>query len=400
MADCFVGRQPIFDRDNNVHAYELLYRSSLDDEIGNVNRTVATSRVIINAFVEIGLENLVGQRKAFLNVNENFLLDTDLLCFPAEQVVLELPGSTTASPPVTAALDQLKAGGYSVAINGYRHDLPVADLLPYADIVKLDALEIDDATLQAEIETLGPRRPILIAKRVETTERRDQLVALGFDYFQGRYVARPEIVVGKRLPTNRMAVLELVTKINDPDISITELEKLITMDASLSLRILRFVNSPISGLSNEVESIQHAVVLVGRNVIKNWVMLLALAGLDNSIPELVTTAFVRARLCEQLAAEAKIPGKESFFTVGLFSLMDAMMSKPMEELLETLPFTPDVKEALTAETGVRGEAIQCARQLEEGAPAGTGFQGLPSQRISELYVDAMTWAGKATASIN
>lgn len=399
MADCFVGRQPIFDRDNNVCAYELLYRSSLDNEIGAVNRTVATSQVIINAFVEIGLENIVGQHRAFLNVNENFLVDPDLLCFPPDKVVLELPETTPATAEIITALEGLRAGGYTMALNGYRHDLPVAGLIDFADIVKLDALTLDDETLRMELESLGDRKVALVAKRVETMERRDQLADLGFQFFQGEYIARPEIIVGKQLPTNRTAVLELVTKICDPDIDVTELEELISMDAGLSLRILRFVNSPLSGVTNEVDSIHHAVVLVGRNVIKNWATLLALAGLDNNIPELVTTAFVRAKLCEQLAAERNLPGQESFFTVGLFSMMDAMMAKPMDQLLETLPFTADVKSALIDRSGIRGEAILCAQDLERGAPEGARFQELPSERISQLYLNSMSWADLATASM-
>lgn len=399
MAECFVGRQPIFDRDNRVYAYDLLYRSSLNNEIGNVNRTVATSRVIVDAFVEIGIEAIVGQHRAFLNVDQNFLIDSDLLSIPADRVVLQLPETTPATDETVAAIDRLKSIGYEIALNGYRSDLPVAGLIDRADIVKIDALSIDDPGLSRELESLGNRSVVRIAKRVETTERRNRLAELGFDCFQGHFLAKPEIVSGQRLPSNRMAVLQLVTKVCDPNVDGDELANLIALDPSLSLRILRFVNSPLSGLSREVESIQHAVVLLGREIIKSWVMLLALAGLDNSVPELITAAFVRAKVCEQLAGEARLPGKESFFTVGLFSLMDAVMAAPMDDLLETLPFSAEVKAALTEGTGVKGEAVRCAQQLEQGAPEGTGFQDLPSPRIAELYLDAINWADKATAGV-
>ena len=399
MAECFVGRQPIFDRDNRVYAYDLLYRSSLNNEIGNVNRTVATSRVIVDAFVEIGIEAIVGQHRAFLNVDQNFLIDSDLLSIPADRVVLQLPETTPATDETVAAIDRLKSIGYEIALNGYRSDLPVAGLIYRADIVKIDALSIDDPGLSRELESLGNRSVVRIAKRVETTERRNRLAELGFDCFQGHFLAKPEIVSGQRLPSNRMAVLQLVTKVCDPNVDGDELANLIALDPSLSLRILRFVNSPLSGLSREVESIQHAVVLLGREIIKSWVMLLALAGLDNSVPELITAAFVRAKVCEQLAGEARLPGKESFFTVGLFSLMDAVMAAPMDDLLETLPFSAEVKAALTEGTGVKGEAVRCAQQLEQGAPEGTGFQDLPSPRIAELYLDAINWADKATAGV-
>lgn len=399
MTECFVGRQPILTRANEVYAYELLYRNSLENAIGDVDRTVATSRVVMNAFVDIGLENVVGRHRAFIHASEDFLLSPDLTCFPPERVVLQIGEPMSATPSVVEALSRLKADGHTIAINGYRHDSGLAELVPYADVVKLDALDLDLDAMQAEIEHLRGRKLILVAKRVETTEQRNELADIGIDCFQGHFLARPEVISGARLPSNQLAILQLVSKLSDPDLETAELEQLISTDASLSLRVLRFVNSPMSGLSRQIESIHQAVVLVGRSIIKNWVMLLAVASLDNSIPELVKSALVRAKLCEQLAIEAGLQGRESFFTVGLFSLMDAIMARPMEELLESLPFTADLKSALADHSGVRGEAIECAEQLELGAPEGAHFQAVAGGRISDLYIDALSWADATTAAV-
>lgn len=398
MADCFIGRQPILTRDNEVYGYELLYRNSLQNEMGNINPTVATSRVVMNAFVDIGLERVAGSHRAFIHVPDNFLTSPDLVCFPPQRVVLQLADSMIATDEIRSAVARLKAEGYSIALSAYRRNLPVAELLPYADIVKLDALGVEDDVLSEELASLEGRNLVKIAKRVETMERRDRMEELGFDCFQGYFLSKPEIITGTRLPTNRLAVLQLVTKISDPNISLSELEDLIAMDAALSMRVLRFVNSPLSGLSNEIESIHHAVVLLGREIIRNWVMLLAIASLDNSIPELIKTAFVRAKLCERLATEAGLPGKESYFTAGLFSLMDAIMARPMDELLETLPFTVELKSALTEGTGERGEAILCAKQLERGAPDGTSFCDVPGERIADLYLDSLRWADESVVA--
>lgn len=397
MARCFVGRQPIFDTKNRVFAYDLLYRNGLENEIGNVNRTVATSRVIVDAFVEIGIDNIVGRHRVLLNVDSNFLIDPDLVCVPTDRVALQLSDSLEISPDVITGVEYLKTLGYQIALSGYSQHTPLVQLLGYADMVKLDALSLDDDTLAQELSALEGSGVLKIAKRVETTERRNRLAGLGFDYFQGHFLTKPEVIAGQRLPSNRVAVLDLVSKICDPDLTSDELADLIAMDASLSLRTLRFVNSPLSGLNNQVESIQHAVVLLGRNTIKNWVMLLAISELDNSISELITTAFVRAKVCEQLADEARIKGKESFFTVGLFSLMDAMLETPMEDLLDTLPFSDEVKTALNERTGTRGEAIRCAEALERGTPDGANFRDLHGERIAELYLDAINWADHAVA---
>ncbi len=399
MAECFVGRQPIFDVNNRVFAYDLLYRSSLENTVGDVNLTVATSRVIIDAFVEIGLDNVVGRNRVLLNVDKNFLIDPDLVFVPADRVAIQVPEDLEADAEVIAGVQHLQELGYKIALGGYSRTSPSAALLPYASIVKVDALEISNDVLAGELATIGQHKVVKVAKRVETSQRRDELVELGFDCFQGHFLARPEVVSGQRMPSNRIAVLELVTKITDPDLESDDLADLIAMDASLSLRTLRFVNSPLSGLTNEVESIHHAVVLLGRNVIKSWVMLLAITGLDNNVPELVTTAFVRAKLCERLAAQAKVAGTDSFFTVGLFSLMDALMGMPMGRLLETLPFSDEVKSALTERSGVRGEAVACAETLEQGAPDGAEFLGLSGEAIADCYLEAVNWADNAVSSM-
>ena len=399
MAECFVGRQPIFDLNNRVFAYDLLYRSSLDNEIGEVNRTVATSRIVVDAFVEIGLDNIVGPNRVLLNVDKNFLIDPDLVFVPADRVALQLPSGLESSDEIRAGIEHLQSLGYKFALGGYTRTAPVAAYLPYASIVKIDVLESDAASVAADLDSLAGHRVLKVAKRVETGPRRDQMASLGFDCFQGNFLAKPEVVSGQRMPSNRMAVLQLVTKIVDPDISGEELAELIAMDASLSLRTLRFVNSPLSGLTNEVESIHHAVVLLGRNIIKSWVMLLAITGLDNNVPELITTAFVRAKLCERLADEADLSGTDSFFTVGLFSLMDAMMGTPMEELLASLPFSGEVKSALADRSGVRGEAVTCAESLESGATGGARFLNLTGEQIGDVYLEAVNWADGAMASI-
>ena len=401
MTECFVGRQPILDRRNQVWAYELLYRHSLDNAIGDVNRTVATSRVVMNAFVDIGLENVVGRHRALVHVSDDFLLSPELTGFSPERVMLQISEPIPPGGEVTATVQRLREEGHSIALNGYRSHLSLASLLPYADVVKLDALDLDHDTMAAEVTALRRHnRPlILIAKRVETMEQRNKLAELGIDCFQGHFLAHPEIITGSRLPTNKLAILQLVSRMSDPELETAELEELITIDPSLSLRVLRFVNSPLSGLSRRVESIHQAVVLVGRTIIRNWVMLLAVASLEATIPELIKNALVRARLCEQLAQEAGVAGKEAFFTVGLFSLMDAILARPMDELLASLPFTQDIRNALLTHAGVWGEAVECVEQLEQGAPEGAAFGAISGYRIADLYIDALNWADEATATV-
>ena len=400
MVTCFVGRQPIFNRNDEVYAYELLYRSSLKNAVGDVDFDVATSQLIMNAFIEIGLENIVGHRLAFLNMTRQFLVTPDLLCFPPEQVVLELPSEMSIDDEIRNAIYALKAKDYTISLDDFSADSLHTSLLPIADVVKLDASVLSDEQLEEELLQLRSRDLMLMAKRVETRERRDKLQELGFDYFQGHYSGKPSIVKGGRLPTNKAAVLRLMSVVSDPDTELDEIEKLISMDASLALRVVRFVNSPLSGLVREVESIREAVLLLGRNLLKKWVSLLALADLDDAVPEVITMAFVRARLCELLAAETGHDDKDSFFTVGLFSMLDAMLGQPMDDLLDSLPFTEDMKLALAHYTGVKGEALMCACNLEVGAPEAAKFEDVDEQRVAELYMEALQWADQTVATVS
>jgi EAL and modified HD-GYP domain-containing signal transduction protein len=400
LVNCFVGRQPIFNRNNEVYAYELLYRSSLKNAVGDVDFDVATSQLIMNAFIEIGLENIVGHRLAFLNMTRQFLVTPDLMCFPPEQVVLELPSELPIDDEIRNAVFALKAKDYTISLDDYTSESLHTSLLPIADVVKLDAYVLSDEQMEEELLQLRSRDLMLMAKRVETQERRDKLQELGFDYFQGHYSGKPSIVEGGRLPTNKTAVLRLMNAVGDPDTELDEIEKLISMDASLALRVVRFVNSPLSGLVREVESIREAVLLLGRNLLKKWISLLALADLDDAVPEVITMAFVRARLCELLATETGHDDKDSFFTVGLFSMLDAMLGQPMDDLLDSLPFTEDMKLALAHYTGVKGEALMCACNLEVGAPEGVKFEGVDEHRVAELYVDALQWADQTVATVS
>ena len=400
MADCFIGRQPIFNRNKEVYAYELLYRSSEINAAGDIDRDVATSQMVMNSFIEIGLENIVGHRLAFLNMTQQFLITPELMCFPPEQVVLEIPEDVEIDDNVVSAVKNLHDKGYTIALDGFQAGSAHERLLDSADVVKLDALGRDDQQLKADLAKLSSRDMLLMAKRVETEDRMFKLMDMGFDYFQGNFLSEVKIVSGKRLPTNKVAILQLLSKVSDPRADLEDMVNLISQDASLSLRVLRFVNSPLSGLMREVDSIHQAVILLGRDIIKNWVMLLTIANLDDTLPELITTAFVRARLCENLAKEAGCSGADSFFTVGLFSLVDAMMGLTMETLLEDLPFTDELKNALLENGGERGAALTCAQEMELGAPSGIKFAAVDPQRIADLYLEALQWADESVAAIN
>lgn len=393
MSTCFIGRMPILYRQHDLHAYELLQEGQGDRRSGACSPTASSSQLIVDAFLDIGIERIVGRNLVYVRVTESFVKRPELAALPSDQAVLVLPASMAPSPDVHAGLRTLKENGFSLALAGYTSAAAGESLLDEVDAVMLDANALVSVeSLTRELGALDGRRVLKIASGVTTMERRDALDGLAFDCFHGNFLTNPTVVSGQRLTSNRIAVLDLLSKLADPNTSIDDIDRLVSSDPALSLRVLRFVNSPLSGLSNEVDSIHRAVVLVGRERIKSWAMLMAISGLDEGVPELLKTMFVRARFCEQFAEEGGMAPKEAYFTAGLFSLMDALMGVPISELVESLPFTDEMKTGLVTKDGTYGRALRAVELLEEGVPNGYDELGLVANNLSSLYLEAVAWA--------
>ena len=397
MAECFIGRQPIFNHELELHAYELLYSAPPGAAAQGVHEDVATSELIMSAFVEIGLENVVADQLAYITLSRGFLINPDLVAFPPEQVVVQLAPTLSVDEELLDAVQHLKDAGYTLALDDFVFQRPLVPLIPHMDVVKFDVRNIDMTELGKFARILGTRNVQMVAKGLPDKKQLASYRDIGIDFFQGNFLSKPNVVVGRRIPHNKMAVLQLLSKLSDNNTSFADLEELVRMDVSLSHKALHFVNSPLSGLMVKVDSVRQALSLLGRDLIKNWVMLLTIANIDDSIPELVTTVLVRAHLCESLAKAARLPEPDSFFTVGLFSALDAMMDQPMESVLESMPFTDEMKSAISDLDGERGEALSCALQLEMGDIESMRFQQLEWQQIADIYLDSLRWADESIA---
>ena len=389
-----IGRLPILDRYNGLHGYHLLARKTSSDPD---DATSTSSQLIVDAFLDLGIENVAGQHTTYINVSEEFLLRPELAALAPGQSVLVVPASLRPTPTVIDALRAVRANGFAVALWGYSSKATAFELVSEVDAVMLDTRKVDAETLARELQPLHGLPLFRIALLVNTMERRHELDSVGFDCFHGPFLRNPKVISGQRLESNRAAVLDLLAKLSDPETTVDDLERIITIDPALSLRILRFVNSPLSGLSNEIESIHHAVVLVGRERIKSWVTLLALSKLDGTVPELLNNMFVRAKFCELYAREGGMVPAEAFFTAGLLSLMDAMMGRPMEEIVETLPLTAELKQGLVSREGPYGRALEAVELMEDGMRKRFHKEGLVASRHARIYLDATRWADDATA---
>ena len=383
-----LGRQAILNRDLTVHGYEILYRSAQHDSSFRVGADQMSSRSILNTFIEVGIDRVVGDHRAFVNLTRPFFTELPALPIEHDRLVLELLEDIEVDDALVEGVQKLRAQGYRIALDDYRFDPRWAPVLPHVDIVKV---EVDDAQLPVIADAMGALREhgaLLLAEKVEDRHQFDTLAELGFDLFQGFFFARPEIVEQPRLSNNASVILRLISRINDPDVHMAELVDLITHDPALSYKILRYVNSPASGILQEVRSIHQAVVLLGLGTIRAWTTLLAMSAFKDKPLELCNLALVRANVCERLARSAGLGDAHEAYTVGLLSILEALLDMPMEKLLAELKLPDQLTLAIVHRGGVYGSLLNCAIALERAKWDAADEIGLAAGELVEIYADS------------
>ncbi len=395
MRSIFIGRQPIYDRALQVYAYELLYRSGEENSAGMPDGDVATSQVILNAFTEIGIENLVGEHLAFINLTRGFILGDNPLPLSQGKVVLEVLEDIVIDEVLINAVRKLSSKGYLIALDDFIFHESLRPLIDIADIIKIDVRALTRATVSAHVTELRRSKARLLAEKIETQDEYEYYKNLGFDYFQGYFFSRPKVITRHTIPSNRLSILRLLGRLHDPDVTIKELHELISQDVSLSYRLLRYINSAFFALPKKLESLHQAIVYLGNKQIKTWVTLIALSGIDDKPSELLTVALVRGKMCELLAERMHLPDKDSYFIVGLFSALDAMMDAPLAQVVENLPLSPVVIAALLNHEGQAGRALHCTLAYEQGEWDRIDCSRAEEGVIAQSYLDAVAWADQA-----
>jgi EAL and modified HD-GYP domain-containing signal transduction protein len=389
VPDIFIARQPIFDRELVVTGYELLFRGANQNVAVISDHDEATSTVVINAFTEMGLEKVVGDRRAWLNVSRDFLLGGFARALPRARIVLELLEDQQVDDVLLESLDDHRARGYEIALDDFAGNEDLVPALDHVDIVKVDLLGRDPAAVAEDMDRLAGYDLTVLAEKVETREEHERCLEMGFDLFQGYFFCKPERMTARSVSPNRLTMLQLVAALQDPTVQIRELETLVTRDIALSYRLLRYINSAFFGLRREIDSISRALLLLGTENVKRWATLSIFAGVEEKPRELIETALVRARFCE-LAGEGN---KDQLFTLGLFSVVDALMDAPMEDVLDSMPFPEEMRAALIARRGAKGDLLATALSFERGE-----FSP-PSHRLGSLYIEAMGWATEAAGEL-
>ncbi len=390
----YLARQPIYDRRLKVTAYELLYRSGIRNEAVVSDGDRATGEVVFNAVTEIGLEQVVGQGTAFINVTPAFLLGGHCEALPKDRVVLEVLEDIEPTPEIIEALLNLWTQGYRIALDDFVFHERLEELIRLADIIKVDVLSLDATTVKEHVERLRRYDVKLLAEKIETHEQFFECKDLGFEFFQGYFACRPQIVAHRTISPHRLGTLQLLSRLQDENLSIVELEKLISRDPSLCLKLLRFINSSHCGLRRKVDSIRHAATLVGLRQIRAWAGLLAFGDLNDKPNELVRTANIRARMCERLAAYVCDRYTDRCFTVGLFSLLDAFTDQPLDVILKQLPLSEEINTALLAHDGYAGAILRFVVAYEKAdwkSVDTLNALGIPVDVVRNAYLEAIAW---------
>jgi EAL and modified HD-GYP domain-containing signal transduction protein len=395
-AQSYLARQPILDQHRHLFAYELFFRGSRSAESCAGSSDDASARVIVDAVLAIGLDTLTSGKRAFVNVTREILLSGAAALLPANQVVIELIEDIEADAQVVAACEALKRSGHAIALDDFVYNQRTADLVRFADYVKVDFLLMKTPSDRAAVvEAARAAHARLLAEKIETLEQFDEAVREGFMYFQGYFFGRPAIREAKHIPTQKLGYAALVVKVNDPSISVGALEDLIKHDASLTYRVLRAVNSAASALHTEMRSIRQAIVLLGRDTIRRWASLWALAGLgDSRHTDLVATSIIRARCCELLDASGSADTGNGFL-LGICSLLDAILDQPMDTVLAQLPLDNEVRAALQGQPNGRRTLLDCVIAYERGewdrCEQLAQQAGLDASVLPIAYQEALKW---------
>ena len=394
MQNVFVGRQPIFDANLNVFAYELLYRSAEQalNSAGAIDGEQATTTTIINTFVEIGLDKLVRGKMAAINLTEQFLLDDDKLPFSPKQVILEILEDIPVTPALISAVERLVEKGYIIALDDYLYNPAHAPLLKLAKIVKIDLMALSDEELREHVRVLKEYDVKLVAEKIETPQEYLYCRELGFDYFQGYFLSRPQIISAEKLPTNRLTVLNLLAVLHNPDSDADDLAEAINTDVTTSYKLLKMINSAAFNLQREIQSIQQGVLLLGRRKLSSWASMLSMSTLSDRPSEILRTAMIRAKMCELLAERMNERDTDRFCTVGLFSALDLLLQRPLPKLLEPLPLGEDILDGLLYYRGRLGEVLSCVMAYEISDWRNVKIDGLSTDDILVSNIEAVTWA--------
>lgn len=396
--EVFIARQPIFDKKLNVIAYELLYRNGNNNYYDFPNGDKATTELISNSLLTIGLDIITNGKKGFINFTENLLQNETALLLPKNKICIEILENVYPSKDIINACIKLKKLGYILALDDFVLKPQYLPFLDLVDIIKVDFKISSVKERKNIINIIGSNKIKFLAEKVETQEEFHEALDSGYSYFQGYFFSKPAVLSAQDVPPMKLNQIRMLKELNQPDIDFNEIENIIKMDVSLSYKLLKFINSADLGLKTEIHSIKHALVILGKEEIIKWISLIALKNLGADCPEeLMINSVIRAKFAESIALSTDLKDRASdAFLMGLFSNIDALMNRPLSEILKDIALPEDIKEALLGTHNKFRQIYDLLIAYEHGnwvkSKCYAAMVFPHGSNIPEMYIKSLKWS--------
>lgn len=395
---CYIARQPIFDDAKRLIGYELLFRDGQSNSYPDIDADVATSKLITDNHLLVGLEKITCGHKGFINFTSQCMIHHFPVSLDPKTVVVEILETAEASSELLQACKLLSERGYVLALDDHDFDPKWQAFLPYIRIIKIDVQQFNILEIS---KFMGQNKEFnidFLAEKVETASEFNKLRTLGFKMFQGYFFARPEMLKHKKIPSTKVNLLSLVGESAKVRLDFERVSAIIERDLELSYKLLRFVNSGGFTKGHPIASLKHAVVYLGESELKKFISLLALANLnENGVKEVLMISLIRARFCARVSVlRNDVVDPPLAFLTGLFSMIDVVLEQPLEDLFQDLPLPPEIKDAVSNQTGPLGSYLALAKSFESSdwvlqKQLSEQLLGAKTELHSD-YVDCINWA--------
>jgi len=397
--EILIGRQAILDRRNRTYGYELLYRETItkNESKTDLNGNTATGRVIVNAFLNLGIDKLAKKGRVFINFTRDLIIDRVWEMLPKEKVVIEVLEDVMAEEEILKSLSDAKKQGYKIALDDFVFLEHLEELVELADIIKVDFLELPRDKIVKEAEKYKKFNVILLAEKVETEQDHKFALELGFELFQGFYFTKPVIEQKRELAPYHANILKALKIVNDPNSEIEDLIDIISSDLYLNTKLLSMINSPYFGIKTTVKTAKKAISLLGFKKTKEWLNILLISRLAEDKPqELAVISTVRARFSKLLSKPLGLNEDDAYY-LGLYSLIDAILCTDIKQILKEIDFLDnEVKDALLGKENSYRELLDFIINYENGyferAEEFIKAHKLAKENINKLYIDAVQFA--------
>ncbi|MDD9176664.1 HDOD domain-containing protein [Aliivibrio finisterrensis] len=395
----YVARQPILSRKKQTIGYELLFRDGESNAFPNIEANQATSRLLVENFMSTGCNPALESPRSFINFPQESLISLVPTAFPKRKIVVEVLETCIPNDELFSAIKHLHRMGYIIALDDFSLDAVWDRFLPYSHIVKLDIMQlgIDVACEYVKQRKLQGCKRHYLAERVETNDEFQQVFDAGFHFYQGYFFSKPEIIKNRVVKPEELLTMQLYQEVCREEVDFSRIEQLIAQDVSLSYQLLKFVNTASVRLENPISSFKQALVYLGEEQIKMFVTLIATAhAAFNKPKELYKQSLVKGRFCELMICRIQngTPGQQAFI-VGLFSLLDALLDRKIDDVLEQLSLAREIEQAILLREGLLGSMLELYEGIDKGdwksIDQTSRLLGFSPKTVEKTYQDAEKW---------